>query len=101
MKTLMTGAALALLLSAPAMADMMDWDTNADTQIDEAEFGAGLQGDGVYGRWDADADGMLSEDEFNDGVWSMFDDDDDGIMNEPEGVSLDAMRTGWEADESN
>lgn len=101
MKTLMTGAALALLLSGPALAAEMEWDTDADAQIDEAEFQAGLEDDGVYDRWDEDADGMLSEDEFGRGMFSVFDDDEDGIMNEPEGVTLDAMRTGWEADESN
>lgn len=102
MKTLMTGAALALTISGAALAEnWTDWDTNADAGLDRTEFRAGLETDATFDTWDADADGMLTRDEFDEGMFSAFDADDDDILNEPEGVTLDAMRTGWDADESN
>ena len=101
MKTLVTGAALALMVSGSALAAEMnwaDWDSNADSQLDQNEFTAGLDADGAYDAWDGDRDGMLSRDEFNEGMFSTLDSNQDKILNEPEGVTLDAMRTGWEVD---
>ena len=103
MKTLMTGTAVALMLSGAAYAADMkwnDWDTNADARLDQNEFNAGFDADGMFGGWDADADGMLSQEEFNTGFFGSMDTTGDGFLDEPEGVTLDAVRTGWDADRS-
>lgn len=97
MKTLMTGAAMALMISGTAFA--AEWDANADGQVDETEFRTGLEADNPFGAWDGDRDGMLSQEEFDQGLWNSFDQDRDGFLDEPEGVTLDAMRSGWEVDE--
>lgn len=99
MRLLTTGAAALLLMAGTAMAQT-DWDANADGQIDQDEFSAGLESDGPFDDWDTDRDESLSREEFDAGMMSSFDTDGDGILNEPEGVTLDAMRTGWDADQS-
>lgn len=68
-KKLTATSAIALsLLAAPAMAQgAMDWDSDADGALSQDEFNTGFGEAGAYGAWDGDADGMLSEDEFNAG----------------------------------
>jgi hypothetical protein len=83
---LATISAVALTLTAaPAFAqEIGDWDADADGMLSEEEFGVGFGEDGVYGGWDEDGDGALSEDEFNAGVFGGYDEDESGIIEEPE-----------------
>jgi opacity protein-like surface antigen len=75
---ILTAASTAIaLLGAPALADMAEWDANADSTIDQNEFGSGFGGGGVFSQWDADSDSALSEDEWNAGFQSNLEDDYD------------------------
>lgn len=82
------GAALAALTAAPAMAqdmsDMSASDGDADGTISQDEFNSAWTDRGVFGDWDSDGDGNITEDEFNSGVFSGYDDDDSGAIEEPE-----------------
>ncbi|MFZ3584818.1 hypothetical protein ACOI1H_22085 [Loktanella sp. DJP18] len=84
------GAVLAAFVAAPAMAqeDMSAWDMDADGALSEQEFndgwGTAWGDDSAYSTWDEDADGALSEDEFNTGVFNSYDADDSGVIEEPE-----------------
>ncbi|GGK54687.1 hypothetical protein [Salinarimonas ramus] len=70
------------------------WDTNDDNSIGPDELSAGLGdnatafnerfGDDAFTEWDEDADGMLTETEFNEGVYAGYDADDSGVIEEPE-----------------
>ena len=85
MKLLGAGALAALLLATPALADFHEeWDADADGLLSGEEFDAGFGEAGVYDEWDADDDDLLSEDEFNAGIFGGYDDDDDGFVGEPE-----------------
>ena len=82
---ILTAASTALvLIASPALAEWDQWDANDDAVVDESEFAAGFGEEGVYGEWDEDGDGALSEDEFNAGVYGMYDEDDSGDWNEEE-----------------
>ena len=72
------------LVSAAAAADFESWDENRDGQIEATEFNNDLRDRGVFTNWDADEDGVLSEDEFNEGVYGYYDEDDDGLFSENE-----------------
>lgn len=75
----------ALLTAAPLLAqDMSEWDANADGVIDQEEFTTGWNDVGAYGEWDADGDGSLTEEEFNAGLYNGYDADDSGAIEEPE-----------------
>lgn len=80
-------------------------DENEDDRVSEAELSAGL-----FRAWDMDADGVLSESEFEDGVdrsnlyedWAdefdAWDANDDGALNESEfasGVTRDQNALQW------
>ena len=54
-----------------------DWDANDDGLIDENEWND-LDWDYTYTDWDADGDGYLDSGEFYDGVYSTYDADEDG-----------------------
>ena len=99
MKTLMMAAAAALLMTGPAMAADMEWDANADGNIDANEFNAGF-GDEEFTSFDADGDGMLSSEEYGAGVFGMYDKDKDGMWSQTEaGVwEDDALTSGREKD---
>jgi hypothetical protein len=73
-------------LATPVLADELfgDWDLNKDTGIDNSEFGTGFGKNGVYDNWDADHDGQLSRDEFNEGLFTGYDRNRNGRIEEPE-----------------
>lgn len=52
------------------------------------DFQTVFQDKGVYASMDADGDGMVSEDEFNQGVFSAYDEDGDGALSEDEMSSM-------------
>lgn len=66
-KKLMLPGILALSLAAPAMAQTAatDWDTDADGSLSNEEFNTGFGGAATFSNYDSDGDGMLSEDEYN------------------------------------
>lgn len=83
-----TAAALALALTATAgsaqEATTFDIDRDAEGRAAFENFNASFDGTGIYDAWDADADGMLSRDEFNRGVFGYYDADDDDYLNDEE-----------------
>ena len=85
--TTLTAITLALGLAAvPALAqeDLGAWDADQDGILSEEEFGTGFGENEAFDSWDADGDGLLSEDEFNTGVFGSYDEDDSGAIEEPE-----------------
>ena len=46
---------------------MGDYDADADAMVTQDEFGTAFGGGGAFGRYDADASGTLTEDEFTTG----------------------------------
>ena len=82
------GTVLAALTAAPAIAqdmtDMSTWDGDADGAVSQDEFNSAWADGGVFGDWDGDGDGDITEDEFNAGVFSGYDEDDSGAIEEPE-----------------
>lgn len=62
---------------------LFDWDDNGDG-VDAEEWNDGFGAEGVFDDWDADADGTLTEDEFNTGVFSSYDEDDDDYLDDNE-----------------
>jgi hypothetical protein len=85
---ILTAASTALvLLGTPALAQM-EWDINADSSIDETEFGTGFgQGD-IFGEWDVDDDAQLTEEEFTTGFGDRLDEEKFGAFGD------------WDADAS-
>ena len=64
-------ACLAAALLAPAGAGAQEfgaWDANADSVIGEEEWNAGFGGTNVFGDWDANGDGGIDEAEFATGA---------------------------------
>lgn len=61
-----------------------DLDDNADCMVSEDEFFDAYDESGLYDTWDANDDGMLSEDEFGEGLFTFYDDNDDGYIDEGE-----------------
>ncbi|MFP3945257.1 MAG: EF-hand domain-containing protein [Alphaproteobacteria bacterium] len=80
------GAVLAVLSAAPVMAqeDLSEWDADGDGILTEEEFSEAWDGAGTFDEWDVDGDGVLSEEEFRQGVFDAHDEDDDGELDEEE-----------------
>ena len=86
---ILTAASTALvLLGTPALAQMEQWDVNADSSIDQMEFGTGFAQGDIFGEWDQDDDSQLSEDEFTTGFGDRFDEEKFGAFGD------------WDADAS-
>lgn len=69
-KKMLLGTTVAVsLLAVPAVAQEIGaWDADTDGVISQEEFGTGFGETGVYDEWDADDDGALTENEFNTGI---------------------------------
>ena len=73
--------------TAPALAQdngVLDWDADTDGSVTSEEFNEGFGNIGAYNAWDNDGDGSLTEDEFNAGIYSSYDADENGVIEEPE-----------------
>lgn len=57
-----------------------DWDVNKDNRLDENEFRTGAARNNNYSTWDRDGDKMLNEREYSDGVFGLWDNDRDGAL---------------------
>ena len=80
---ILTAASTAVaLLGAPALADMAEWDANADSSIDQTEFGTGFGEGDTFGEWDADADEQLTEDEWNTGFGDNYEQEQFGAFSD-------------------
>jgi hypothetical protein len=79
--SLLTASLLAL---APAQAQ--DWHGQLESEggITEQEWSESMAGASVFGAWDEDGDGYLSQDEFRTGAYDVFDENDDGMIDEDE-----------------
>ena len=89
--------ALALLAGpAAAQSGHMEWDTDQNNVVDEAEWAEGLGQTGGFGGWDADEDEMISEDEYSAGMLRGYDADESGDLDETEfGEFEKDQEAGW------
>ena len=80
---ILTAASTAVaLLGAPALADMAEWDTSADSMVDQEEFGTGFGEGGTFGEWDADQNQQLTEDEWTTGFGDNYDEEKFGAFSD-------------------
>ena len=78
---LQLAATLVALAGAPAAAQgIEDWDLNGDEALDEAEFTQGVRDSGVFDDWDADGDEAIGYSELSSGLYAAWDADDDGEL---------------------
>lgn len=120
-KQLILGLGLALASSGALAQEELgfdDWDTDASGAIEEQEWNAGLEENGVFGGWDANDDDILdenewnetglgvgfgdwetdgeaglTEDEFGTGLYQEYDADGDGAWSEEEWGEAEEL--GW------
>lgn len=64
---------LGLFAVNPAFANMNDWDTNTDQRLDQTEFSTGFKQRGLYDKWDADNNDVLTNEEFTAGIGDRTD----------------------------
>lgn len=60
------------------------WDADNDGILSQEEFNEGIAETGVYSDWDTDATAGLNEEEFYGGAYNVVDQDDDGVLAEQE-----------------
>lgn len=60
------------------------WNTDDAEGLTYEEWDAGFNDEEQFDAWDADGDGLLDEDEFNEGVFSSYDDNENDTLDEPE-----------------
>ncbi len=82
-------ATVSMMLAGAAQAqtavDMLrELDQNQDNYIDQTEFDAGFASRSDYATWDVNQDGMIDETEYNRGTLGRYDADRDGMLNEQE-----------------
>lgn len=61
-----------------------EWDANDDDRLDVEEYSTAMNQTGVTGNWDANSDGLYSDDEVNGRFFDRWDTDNDGFLNEDE-----------------
>lgn len=72
---------LAALAATPLAAQgIEDWDTDGDRVLGESEFTEGVFDAGVFEEWDADANGEIGYPELSDGLYGTWDANDDGEL---------------------
>jgi hypothetical protein len=77
-KPLILAAGFAMASSLAFAADLGEFDANADGVLDENEYYGYVSDAGVYSEWDADNDGFIEENEFGElGVDNDFSDWDE------------------------
>jgi hypothetical protein len=94
-----SAALIAAVLVFPALAQVENWNTNADAVVDRGEYRGAMTGFGFFDKWDTNGDDMLSEQEFEAGmeqsniafvqrfgrnIHPSWDTDDDGLLHEDE-----------------
>lgn len=85
MKSILTLTAATVALATSAMAqESTTFDMDEEGRVSVESFTAGFDEMGTYDAWDADGDGMLSRDEFNQGVFTRYDADEDAYWNSDE-----------------
>ena len=96
MKTILMATAATLFAAGTAMAadTIVIVDTDGDGMISTSEYQEYRSGtgEGWFGMWDADQDGMLSAQEFDQGMWTHYDSDADTFWSQDE-------LTAWEEDQ--
>ena len=97
-RTLLIAALAAGGFSTAALADnhtLMVGENDGEPGLSMDEFNEGYDASGDYDRFDADGDGMLSREEFNEGMFARHDRDGDGTLNEEEtGMLNDVIEAG-------
>jgi Ca2+-binding EF-hand superfamily protein len=63
---------------------MSELDRDDDGEVSEEEFITAFEGEGLFGDWDEDGDGNLTQEEFRSGAFSAYDEDGDGALDEEE-----------------
>lgn len=76
-----TLATLAALAGVPASAqDLKAWDPDANGVLDEAEFTEGFLEADIFERWDLDGDDLIGFSELAAGLYALWDANDDGKL---------------------
>ncbi|WP_299819043.1 hypothetical protein [uncultured Jannaschia sp.] len=91
--TLLSAAASAALLAAPANAQLFGDEVGTDYDYDT--FNTGFNETGYYDALDSDSDSFLNEGEFATGLYNDYDRDNDRMVSEEEfGVGTERYRGG-------
>ena len=102
---------LLALVGAPAAAQgVEEWDTNGDGVLAEPEFTQGLLDAGLFDEWDTDRDEVIGLSELSSGLYVTWDADDDGELSIDEWddavdlwfgeVDVNLSVENWDADEN-
>lgn len=86
-----SGAFALGLAATPALATDADWDYNADGVMTEDEYNQGITENKSFENLDEDGDGNITREEFNSATFSRYDKDQSGDLSEDEveGVYFD------------
>lgn len=75
----------AVLAVSPALAQTFEeWDADEDGVLSEEEWSTGFTDADLFNDWDADDSGAINSDEFGEGLFWRFDDDGDGVLTQAE-----------------
>ncbi|WGH77958.1 hypothetical protein [Jannaschia ovalis] len=91
MTKLTTTIAALLMTTAPAFAEMGDYDGDGDGMLSDVEFGE-AEGGLRFRDYDTDGSGDVSDEEFRAGEFRRYDRDRDGAMNDEEYSGYEADR---------
>ena len=100
--TMFGGIALAsvMAVSGSVIAEVGDfdvWDKDNSGVVTMGEWDTGFDRHSVFGSWDSDKDGLLSNKEYGEGLYNSYDLDASGDWNEDEYKAFrdDAGDDGW------
>ncbi|MFP4598383.1 MAG: EF-hand domain-containing protein [Persicimonas sp.] len=75
-----TSAAAGKVEQSNASASQFHHWSRGDSQVDEWDFAKAVEVLGLFGAWDTNGDGLVSEDEFEAVVFQIWDEDDSGVI---------------------
>ncbi len=78
--TIPTKAAAETVEQPDGAATRFDQWSRGDSQVDEWDFAKAVEVLGLYDAWDANGDGLVSEEEFEAVVFQIWDADDSGVV---------------------
>lgn len=82
--TLVTFSLLSAGSAFAQEAGFSEWDTNGDGAVGYEEFDSGFDDEGAFNSWDANDDNMLDEQEYGEGIFGLYDEDGNGDLTEDE-----------------
>lgn len=64
--------------------DFITYDQDTSGYLDQTEFCAGLQDQGVFNQWDTDTSGILETAEYSKGIFTIWDDNNNSYISQEE-----------------